>query len=977
MQLLCPVVVGREAELAGMEAALGASARRHGGLVLLSGEAGTGKTRLCREMRALAERRGIPVLAGRAVQEAPSPYRPLAEALASALRPATQSLEAPGMAPFRAVLGRLVPQWRSDGALEADASAVAVGESLLRVLLCLDAPSCLVILEDLHWADPDTLAVVEYLADNIASEPVMVIATLRSEEGGGAQILAQRLQARRSLTTVSLSRLGIDEEAAMIQACIGGGEVPNELAGLVSSRAEGVPFVVEEVLATLAASGALQKAGDRWVLAGSAGNFVPSSFAAATHRRVASLGPDAASVVRAAAVLGAAFDWRLLARATGLAEHAVLDGLRRAVGAQLVLAEASGSDASAPGFRFRHALTAEALRAEMLPPERAELARTALDALLAAEPDLAGPACEMAASLAETAGEPERAARFLIEAAERSARMGALATAAERISRATALAVEMPTRASATCRLLEVLTLAGRSEEALQAGNELLALLEGGDLPDRGARLVAAHLCLARSATRAGRADVADAHLRSCGELLAGPGATPDKVARLEIERGEAALLRADMQNTVAAARSALAATGSPELRCEAWMLLGRALRTGDLGAAAEAFSQARSAAAGPKLAVWRMLATHELGTIDLFTTNRRDRLQEARRLAEGGGAFGALAAIELHLAVAADLAGSPVEAVQRAGNCTEIARRLGLGPLVAIGLGVHADVLAAGGQRVDVERLADEILSMDGSTPDARAAAWGALARSSLCAEDHQRALSELEASVACVRGQGLTTGPGPYYGYRAVLSSLRGDHGEDAITEARALGAEVSGWNRGLLACAEAVLAGRRGDQARAEELAASAERQLAPFSGYGYLALRLMGQAAVESGWGAPGRWLRRALGFAEERGLAEMASACSGLLRRAGEPPGRSRRVFGELPPGLQHSGISPRELEVLGLVAKGLANAEIAERLYLSVRTVEKHVESLLRKTGLNRRTQLAALSARADEVRGSRKGAMP
>lgn len=789
---------------------------------MLVGEAGTGKTRLAREAKDLAAARRQAVLVGRAIEGAAAPYRPLAEALASAVRHDPARFGAAELAPFRAVLGRLVPEWRSDSPLEAETSAVAVGESLLRVLRHLGAPGCLVVLEDLHWADPDSLAVVEYLADNLAGEPILVLATLRCEEEGAPHQLADRLQARRSLEAVELSRLDAASAAVMTRACLGTDEVPDKLAGLVWARSEGVPFLVEEVLATLAASGALQKNEDQWVLAGSAEHLVPSSFTAATRRRLASLGAPAAAVLRAAAVVGAAFDWWLLPAMTGLGEQEVLDGLRRAVEAQLLQTAPAGGGSPALVFRFRHALTSEALRGELLPPEHAALAQRALDSLLGADPDLAGPTCELAASLAEAAGEREQAARYLLEAANRATRLGALASAEAMLSRARTIAGEPSTRVEVTGALLEVLTLAGRSHDALAVGDELIALAEVGSLADPGPMLISAHLCLARAATRSGDPTIAEEHLHVCQHLMAERDGAPDDQARLEIERGEAALLRADTQTATTAARAALAAAERPELICEAWMLLGRALRVSDLDAATEAFDQARSAANGPRLAIWRMLATHELGTIDLFTTNRQDRLEEAHQLAVSAGAFGALAAIELHLAVAADLSNSPDEAVRRAESCIEVARRLGLAPLVSIGLGVHADALAAGGPRKDVEQLASDILSMDGATPDARAAAWGALARSSLCGEDHDRALVELEASTDCVRGQGRTTGPGPYYGYRALLAALRNANGEAAIAEARALGAEVSGWNRGLLACAEAVLAGRRGDKARAEELA-----------------------------------------------------------------------------------------------------------------------------------------------------------
>jgi DNA-binding NarL/FixJ family response regulator len=110
---------------------------------------------------------------------------------------------------------------------------------------------------------------------------------------------------------------------------------------------------------------------------------------------------------------------------------------------------------------------------------------------------------------------------------------------------------------------------------------------------------------------------------------------------------------------------------------------------------------------------------------------------------------------------------------------------------------------------------------------------------------------------------------------------------------------------------------------------------------------LALLFAAEAARRDGWGDPGSWLAEAAEGFERHGLGELAARCTAL---ASPPAGRWAGL-----------GITSREAEVLGLVADGLANKQIAERLTLSVRTVEKHVESLLRKTGCASRTQLAAL----------------
>jgi DNA-binding CsgD family transcriptional regulator len=150
----------------------------------------------------------------------------------------------------------------------------------------------------------------------------------------------------------------------------------------------------------------------------------------------------------------------------------------------------------------------------------------------------------------------------------------------------------------------------------------------------------------------------------------------------------------------------------------------------------------------------------------------------------------------------------------------------------------------------------------------------------------------------------------------------------------------------NRGLLATAEAILCGRRGDPAAAP-LVSSARNDLARYPVWRELAQLFAAEAGQRDGWGEPGGWLAEAAEGFTRHGFGELAARCTAM---ASAPAERWAGL-----------GITSREAEVLGLIADGLANKQIAERLTLSVRTVEKHVESLLRKTGCASRTQLVAL----------------
>jgi DNA-binding CsgD family transcriptional regulator len=168
-------------------------------------------------------------------------------------------------------------------------------------------------------------------------------------------------------------------------------------------------------------------------------------------------------------------------------------------------------------------------------------------------------------------------------------------------------------------------------------------------------------------------------------------------------------------------------------------------------------------------------------------------------------------------------------------------------------------------------------------------------------------------------------------------------------------------------LLGYADAILAGRDGQVAAAEAAFDAADAQMGPLMAWHrHYARRLAGEAALIDGWGDPIAWLREAAVYFDGRGDKRVAAACRALLRRAGAPVPRPRPADAGLPAELRALGVTGREADVLRLLAEGLTNRQIGERLFLSPRTVEKHVASLLAKTGLQRRAQLGGYLAGLD-----------
>ena len=201
------------------------------------------------------------------------------------------------------------------------------------------------------------------------------------------------------------------------------------------------------------------------------------------------------------------------------------------------------------------------------------------------------------------------------------------------------------------------------------------------------------------------------------------------------------------------------------------------------------------------------------------------------------------------------------------------------------------------------------------------------------------------------------------PERGLWALLSVVEDRDGEAACAEVRASGAVVHRLTRGYLLLADAVLLGRAGRAAEAEAAFVAGDAELVPLGWIRHVARHLVAEAAIEDGWGDPVGWLRSALASFEEHTQEALAATCRSLLRRAGAPS--PRRGQGEhIPLVLRGLGITQREVEVLGLLADGLANREIATRLYLSPRTVERHIANMQVKAGVRTRSELVAFAAR-------------
>lgn len=917
-QQLCPVIVGREDELHTLSQAFEKVLGGHGQSVVLRGEAGIGKSRLVREVLAWAGQHGVPAVTGRATPSSTAtPYRPLNEALLALLR--HQALpDNPELARWLPLLQPLLPVVVCDAPTPSGVPASLRGEAILQVLRAVTPASLVVVLEDLHWADPDTLSVADYLADSIDEQPVLLVLTLRDGPASPALELAGRLRGRHSVVCIPLGRLDQSHVAAMVRAC--DGDTGPEVLSAVAESSEGVPLLVEELLASPG---------------------LPADFASAVRARLAEMPEAHRQVIEAASVLGRNFDWRLLGPAAGHRDDVVGDAL--AAGLDNLLLDRQGSE-----LRFRHALTREAVLEQVVPPRQRQLAVTALRALEANEPIPQGPSADLAIDLAMRAGDRARAGGLLAGSGRQSLAWGALATAVDCLRRAADLLAGTPEQAEVELDLLEALALAGRVDEAAAAGGRLVTRLGTGPNAE-GVRLEA-HLRLAQAAVAASRWAMARHHLDE-GRTLAA-AAPPAGLARMGVLEADVAMAAGDYDTARKRAEQVLGLDGAePAARCYAYEIVGRSRRSKDLGAARNAFEAALITAEANDLPVWRLRALHELGTVDLFDHAGVDRLLQARQAAEKTGAMSTAAVLDLQLS-AGYTCRWDLEACQaHAASAVAIAERLGLDQVRAKGLALLTGAASMRGEVAETERL------------------WG-LTRSAAPEDPMLEGFCEASLGMALMLGGDGEAALDPYA--RGMASQARLPHAEPAalralwplvlaasadrrapkaVEEAHRLGVAAFHLNRAMIGYAEAVLAGRRGDASRARELVSVADTGWTNCQGWADLARLLAAPAAAADGWADIRTWLDGAVNRFAEHGLLSMSRRCEELLAKQAPNPWAA-------------AGVSTREAEVLRLVAVGLANKEIATQLHLSPRTVEKHVESLLRKAGARSRTELVARLAR-------------
>ena len=442
--VLCPILVGRDGPLTATRGVLARAAAGGGGVLLVSGEAGVGKSRLLAAARDEARSAGFLVLQGACFEEERTePYAPLADLVrgfAAATSPAVAAhalgAAAPELLTLFPELRDVFPEASPGAAVDPEQDRRRLFHALSSALRRLAQTQPLfLVLEDAHWSDDATLDLALHLARSVGGQRLALALTYRSDEVGPrlARLLAE-LDRTRLVVEVELAPLAADDVARMLHAIFGDAGDPGEpFVATLYAVTEGNPFFVEEVLKALVTSGELERTPEGgWHAPPLERVRVPRTAVEAVRRRLSRLSEPARELAAIAAVAGRRFDFDLLQAVAGLDEPELLGRVRELIDAQLVVEE------GAERIAFRHALTREAIYAELLARERVALHRAVAAALERGV--LAGPQVEALAYHTFEAGDWPRARGYAAQAAEHALALYAPREALAQLERALAAA---------------------------------------------------------------------------------------------------------------------------------------------------------------------------------------------------------------------------------------------------------------------------------------------------------------------------------------------------------------------------------------------------------------------------------------------------------------------------------------------------------------------------------------------------------
>jgi eukaryotic-like serine/threonine-protein kinase len=483
--------VGRDAEAVELSRQLDRMLTGEGGLILVGGEPGVGKTRLAREVMALASQRGCLCLTGHCYEmEGAPPFIPFVEITEQAVRLVPQAARAAmgDLAPEIAAMSPSLRRTYNDIPPASDVPADQLRRLIFGAFLeymqraSLKSPGVF-LLDDLHWADEPTLQLLLHVAPHLASMRILTIGTYRDVELDVKRPFAKALESllrQRLATRIALRRLNESGVQHMLSA-MSGSAAPSGLVKAVFRETEGNPFFIEEVYQHLSEEGKLFDASGAWKTDLRVDSIdVPEGVRLVIGRRLDRLGDHGRKLLTAAAVIGRTFPLDVLQAVVESAEDEVLDAIEEAERAQLIAAEAQQRS---PRYGFVHELIRTTLVAGLSLPRRQRLHLKIADVL----ERLRAAALESHASVlahhlyqAGAAADAQRTARFLLLAARRALAAGAFEETLETLDNLLGLdlSAQDPLLGQAYEHRGEALAGLQRHDEAVDALDRALTIYE-------------------------------------------------------------------------------------------------------------------------------------------------------------------------------------------------------------------------------------------------------------------------------------------------------------------------------------------------------------------------------------------------------------------------------------------------------------------------------------------------------------------
>jgi DNA-binding CsgD family transcriptional regulator len=963
--------VGRSAELDVLRSLVPSEAGQGRRMALVGGEAGSGKSRLVREL-AHDVATEITILYGACDTVVRTPYEPFVEALDPLTRVADPAFVPAALGAAGSELTRLLPGLSSriggppptppaDPDTERHRLHTAVVELL--TVVSRERP-ILLVLEDCHWADGATLLLLRHLARSAADARLLVLATFRDTEAEVPTVLAETLaELRRSDEVVRLRLDGLraDDVAAFVDQALGGGlSEPAELGRAIHELTAGNAFLVCELWRALVETGALEVVdGAVHVRRTPVELGSPESVREVVGQRLSRLDDRTRDLLDLAATAGSEVDVGVVGRAARLDESSLVRALDDAV-ASGMLEDVPGRR---PAYRFTHELVRRAVYDRLSSLRRAELHLRVAESLENAAPPSDRPLADLAYHFAAAApfGGETRAVAYNVAAARQAASALAFDEAAERLRTALELGIADPEeRGSALLELGLACHRGGKAVDALEAFTAAAAIARGISDPEL---LAQAAIGYEEACWRPGIPAPGAVELLAEGARALDPAPSALRVRLL------AGLARAlgrdgDTVGGSAARDAAIAMARELDDRAGLATVLTRSYWSRGATSLQEILSMLTEAS---ELA-------RELGDVELLGETMAWRVPTFVALCDLDAARSEVAA---QLATA-----------QRTGQ-----------PFMHHVADHYGAALALGdGRLADAETLARR--SHEWSRMLTGRDASGVYGVQMFSIRREQGRLAELAPAVRTLAGEE-TPGGAWEPGLVAVLAEL------GLETEARRALARIakdglepfreSLWLASLVYLAEASAA--LGDETVGElvysELTAYAGHNVmvGHLVAYYGAADRFLGMLAACLGDGDAAAVhfeaalaLNRRMGAVTwtahtayeygrlllARGRAQRAQAeallgeAAALADRIGMPTLEVKiRALGAaaLPVALP-DGLSPRELQVLALVARGLSNREIGAELTISEHTAANHVRSILQKTGSSNRTEAASYAHR-------------